>query len=171
MNRLLASLVRALDLVGHVRPELSAGAIAAAPMGQNRESFTGVTPAHGNAGAPWRAWMRRTERTSRGVGQPRVRFRFTRDATGAWILTDPSCEPGIHFSDLAVALSFARREAAGAEADIELWADGLYIFVHQPRGWPHVVCVPRGVKAKDRGRPLRSDATPGFPAGGFGGGT
>ena len=43
----------------------------------------------------------------------------------------------MHFRDLPAAVEFARKEACGGEADIELLAEGLYVFVHQKKGWPH----------------------------------
>jgi hypothetical protein len=48
----------------------------------------------------------------------------------------------VEFDDLASALAFARAEAEEKSADIELLVDGLYIFIHQPEGWPHAVCAP-----------------------------
>lgn len=69
------------------------------------------------------------------------RFSLRYDAPGPWILSGARSEGCVHFSDLAAALSFARNDASAEEADIELWVDGLYIFVHQSRGWPHHLCT------------------------------
>jgi hypothetical protein len=69
-------------------------------------------------------------------------FLLRYDAPGPWILSGARCEDSVHFPDLAAALSFARDDASAEEADIELWVDGLYIFVHQSRGWPHRLCAP-----------------------------
>ena len=46
----------------------------------------------------------------------------------------------VEFYNLPEALSFARADAEDGEADLELWIDGLYIFVHQDKGWPHRIC-------------------------------
>jgi len=70
------------------------------------------------------------------------RFSLRYDAPGPWILSGVRCEDSLRFRDLAAALSYARTDADAEEADIELWVDGLYIFVHQARGWPHRLCVP-----------------------------
>ena len=70
------------------------------------------------------------------------RFCLTRNAAGIWRLTGGSLESAVDFFDLAGAISFARAEARGAEADIEIWADGFYAFVHQTEGWPHRICAP-----------------------------
>src|SRR5271155_4690318 len=69
------------------------------------------------------------------------RFSLRYDAPGPWILSGAQRESCVHFRDLAAALSFARDDSGAEEADIELWVDGLYIFVHQWRGWPHRLCA------------------------------
>jgi hypothetical protein len=69
-------------------------------------------------------------------------FSLRYDAPGPWILSGAQRESCVHFLDLAAALSFARDDSGAEEADIELWVDGLYIFVHQSRGWPHRLCAP-----------------------------
>jgi hypothetical protein len=69
------------------------------------------------------------------------RFSFSCDARGVWTLTGTVGKKPSQFSDLPAALEFARDDACGEEADIELWADGLYMFVHQTNGWPHCLCV------------------------------
>jgi hypothetical protein len=70
------------------------------------------------------------------------RFSLRCDALGPWILSGARCEGSVRFRDLAAALAFARDDSGAEEADIELWVDGLYIFVHQARGWPHRLCAP-----------------------------
>jgi hypothetical protein len=75
---------------------------------------------------------------------PRLRRRFSlrRNAAGAWALTGALSDECIEFDDLLTALSFARADAKAGESDIELWIEGLYIFVHQNEGWPHPICSP-----------------------------
>jgi hypothetical protein len=65
------------------------------------------------------------------------RFSLTCDARGIWTLTGTGDTKPVHFRDLPAAVECARNDACGSEADIELWADGLYMFVHQKKGWPH----------------------------------
>lgn len=74
--------------------------------------------------------------------RPRLRRRFSLrcDRAGNWILTGALSDEFVQFTDLPAALSFARADADAGEADIELWVDGLYIFVHQAKGWPHPLC-------------------------------
>jgi hypothetical protein len=65
------------------------------------------------------------------------RFSLVCDARGNWTVTGATGTKPLRFRDLPAALEFARNDACGSEADIELWADGLYVFVHQKKGWPH----------------------------------
>jgi hypothetical protein len=69
------------------------------------------------------------------------RFSLTYDARGVWTLTGMVGKKPTHFRDLPAAMEFARKDARGEEADIELWAEGLYMFVHQEKGWPHRLCA------------------------------
>jgi hypothetical protein len=65
------------------------------------------------------------------------RFSLTCDARGMWTLTGATGTKPLRFRDLPAAVEFAREDACGSEADIELRAEGLYMFVHQKKGWPH----------------------------------
>jgi hypothetical protein len=65
------------------------------------------------------------------------RFSLTCDARGMWTLTGATGTKPLHFGDLPAAVEFAREDACGSEADIELRAEGLYMFVRQKKGWPH----------------------------------
>jgi hypothetical protein len=65
------------------------------------------------------------------------RFSLICDARGIWTLTGAADTKPLHFRDLPAAVECARNDACGSAADIELWADGLYMFVHQKKGWPH----------------------------------
>jgi hypothetical protein len=65
------------------------------------------------------------------------RFSLICDAHGNWTVTGTTGTKPLCFRDLPAAVEFARQEACGREADIELWAEGLYMFVHQTKGWPH----------------------------------
>jgi hypothetical protein len=70
------------------------------------------------------------------------RFSLVGYAAGGWTLNCADTAKSVEFDDLASALAFARAEAEEKSADIELLVDGLYIFIHQPEGWPHAVCAP-----------------------------
>ena len=69
------------------------------------------------------------------------RYSLTCDARGVWTLTGTAAQKPKHFCDLVAAMELAHQDARGEEVDIELWAEGLYMFVHQEKGWPHVLCA------------------------------
>ena len=64
-----------------------------------------------------------------------LRFRIDIQPSGACLLSTP-VDTAVQFDSLTTALASARVTAADAEADIEIWMDRLYMFVHQPQGWP-----------------------------------
>ena len=68
------------------------------------------------------------------------RYSLTSDTGEMWTLRGTAGKAPIHFCNLAAALDFARKDAEDREADIELLAGGLYMFVHQTHGWPHRLC-------------------------------
>jgi hypothetical protein len=68
------------------------------------------------------------------------RFRVERQASGLWLLTSTPEREASQFADLPAALNFARAAVGGGEANIEILADGVYMLVHQPKGWPHCIC-------------------------------
>jgi hypothetical protein len=70
------------------------------------------------------------------------RFSLSRDRTGMWKLAGVSDARACSFPDLAMALDCARRASDAEAATIEMWVDGLYICIHQPKGWPHRICPP-----------------------------
>ena len=73
------------------------------------------------------------------VGTTRVlRFRIDMQPSGACLLST-RMDAAVQFDSLTTALASARLTAAEAEADIEIWMDGFYVFVHQPQGWPHPI--------------------------------
>lgn len=141
MKRLFQSLLSALGR-GTYRPAsgwLLNAAVPGFPIARNGMSFAGGRQSVFGIAQPR---ISRRDAHPTPVGGQRPRFCFTRDAAGIWTLTGASHEPAVQFSDLAVALSYARQDAGAAEADIELWVDGFYAFVHQTEGWPHRICAP-----------------------------
>ena len=69
------------------------------------------------------------------LGNEVLRFRIDIQPSGACLLSTP-VDAAVQFDSLTTALASARVTAADAEADIDIWMDGLYMFVHQPQGWP-----------------------------------
>ena len=88
------------------------------------------------------AWLRNTGAQPKDA--PR-RFSLSRDRCGIWELADSNSARARSFPNLATALDFARVESDAEAATIEMFLDGLYICLHQPKGWPHPVCSPRHV--------------------------
>jgi len=75
------------------------------------------------------------------TGGPR-RFSFNCDTDGHWTLDGPQARAARDFEDLASALAFARRDSRAAAATLELRVAGLYVCVHQAKGWPQRICAP-----------------------------
>lgn len=90
----------------------------------------------------------------------RVRLCFARDSAGMWTVAGVSWGRVLQFPNLAEAIAFAREHAGAAEADIEIWADGLYAFVRQPQGWPHRLCAPASARMRDPVEATRRTAFP-----------
>ena len=44
--------------------------------------------------------------------------------------------PAAHFPSLSASIDYARKSCNAAQATVELFVDGMYIVVHQERGWP-----------------------------------
>ena len=152
MNRLFQSLLSAVRRGTHrpVSGWLLNAVVTGFPIGRNGVNFAGGRQSvFGIARPSAQLRTRRRERQPTLARDQRPRFCFTRNTAGIWTLTGASREPAIQFSDLAVAISFAREDASAAEADIELWVDGFYAFVHQTEGWPHRICAPaRSARAR-----------------------
>jgi hypothetical protein len=83
--------------------------------------------------------LHRAPPSSPTVERPAEPHRFTLTSLKAgWSLSRrDGHQADLLFADLAGALAFARNIAGGRAADIELWVDGLYVFVQQTEGWPH----------------------------------
>ena len=75
-------------------------------------------------------------------------FSLNGDASGHWTVDGAEhCRAG-GFEDLASALAFARRESHAAAATIELRVGGLYVCVHQAKGWPQRMCAPESSRPR-----------------------
>ena len=70
------------------------------------------------------------------------RFSLSRDRIGMWKLAGVSYACACSFPDLATAIDCARQASNAEAATIEMWVDGLYICIHQPKGWPRRICAP-----------------------------
>src|SRR5690242_12857983 len=71
---------------------------------------------------------RRKSHPLSGFGSEVLRFRIDIQPSGACLLSTP-VDAAMQFDSLTAALASARVTAADAEADIDIWMDGLYMFV------------------------------------------
>ena len=100
-----------------------------------------IPPAAGPShGAALMSGDLRSSLEERGM-RPR-RFAITNHGS-RWTLEGLGHRQPLTFPDLASALAHARRESDADEAMIELRVDGLYVCVHQPKGWPQRICGTR----------------------------
>jgi|SRR5580704_7594280 hypothetical protein len=89
-----------------------------------------------------------------------LQLKICRDVWGTWSVHGLSPVPVSHIPSLSASLDYARKECAAAPATIELVTDGLYLVVHQERGWPRQLLAPEtnrpppAVKADRNGVPI-----------------
>jgi len=65
-----------------------------------------------------------------------LHLKISRDAWGTWSVHGLSPMPASHFPSLSASIDCARKSCNAAPATVELFVDGMYIVVHQDRGWP-----------------------------------
>jgi hypothetical protein len=65
-----------------------------------------------------------------------LRIKICRDIWGTWSVEGPNAVPVSHLTSLSAAIEYARKACDAAPASIELLIDGMYLVVHQERGWP-----------------------------------
>jgi len=65
-----------------------------------------------------------------------LHLKISRDAWGTWSVHGLSPVPASHFPSLSASIDYARKSCNAAPATVELFVDGMYIVVHQERGWP-----------------------------------
>jgi hypothetical protein len=65
-----------------------------------------------------------------------LRLKICRDIWGMWSVEHLTPVPVSHFPSLSAAIEYARKACGAAPATIELFVEGMYLVVHQERGWP-----------------------------------
>jgi hypothetical protein len=81
-----------------------------------------------------------------------LQLKICRDVWGTWSLHGLVPGPVSHLSSLSASIDHAREACHAAPATIELLVDGMYMVVHQERGWPRPLLAPKTA-------PLRQAAT------------
>src|SRR5438105_3522707 len=75
-----------------------------------------------------------------------LQLKICRDLWGTWSVHGLSPVPVSHLPSLSATLDYARKECAAAPATIELLIDGLYVVIHQERGWPRQLLAPESTR-------------------------
>jgi hypothetical protein len=68
--------------------------------------------------------------------------KIARDVWGTWSVQGPSPPPVSHLPSLSASIDYARKACNAAPATIELFVDGMYVVMHQERGWPRRLLAP-----------------------------
>jgi hypothetical protein len=87
-----------------------------------------------------------------------LQLKVCRDVCGTWSVHGLSLEPVEGLPSLSASIDYAREACDAVPATIELVVDGMYIVIHQERGWPRSPCAlqSRGTQSAllpDRGSP------------------
>jgi hypothetical protein len=87
-----------------------------------------------------------------------LQLRICRDVWGTWSVHGLSSVPVSHLSSLSASIDYARKACDAAPATLELIVDGMYMVVHQERGWPRSLFArePRGTTSAAAGADLGS---------------
>jgi len=86
-----------------------------------------------------------------------LHLKICRDVWGTWSVHGLLPLPVSRLPSLSASIDYAREECAAAPATIELLIDGVYMVVHQERGWPRRLLAPE----TGRPRPNAAGADPG----------
>lgn len=84
--------------------------------------------------------------------------KIARDVWGTWSVQGPSPVPVSHLPTLSASIDYACKACNAAPATLELFVDGIYVVVHQERGWPRRLLAPN-----DEKHPAPTEPDPGGP--------
>jgi hypothetical protein len=71
-----------------------------------------------------------------------LQLKICRDSCATWSVHGLSPVPVSHLPSLSASIDYARAACRAAPATIELVVDGMYIVIHQDRGWPRQIVAP-----------------------------
>jgi len=83
-----------------------------------------------------------TRWSSAPAAQPPLSFAVSCGNDGVWTVEGSAFAQARRLPDLPAALDCARRACDAAPATIQVRVDGMYICMHQPKGWPRRMCAP-----------------------------
>jgi hypothetical protein len=72
-----------------------------------------------------------------------LQLKICQDVWGTWSLHGLASGPVSHLPSLSASIDHAREACDAAPATIELFVDGMYMVVHQERGWPRPLLAPK----------------------------
>jgi hypothetical protein len=72
-----------------------------------------------------------------------LQLKICQDVWGTWSLHGLASGPVSHLPSLSASIDHAREACHAAPATIELLVDGMYMVVHQERGWPRPLLAPK----------------------------
>lgn len=72
-----------------------------------------------------------------------LQLKICRDVWGTWSVHGLAPGPMSHLPSLSASIDYARKASNAEPATIELVIDGMYIVVHQDRGWPRPLLAPK----------------------------
>jgi hypothetical protein len=73
-----------------------------------------------------------------------LQLRISRNTCGTWTVQGLSPEPASNLPSLSASIDYARTACDAAPATIELFVDGMYIVMHQKRGWQRPLFASQG---------------------------
>jgi hypothetical protein len=71
-----------------------------------------------------------------------LQLKICRDNWATWSVHGLSLVPVSDLPSLSASIDYAREACGAAPATIELVIDGMYIVLHQDRGWPRQIVAP-----------------------------
>jgi hypothetical protein len=73
-----------------------------------------------------------------------LQLRISRNTCGTWTVQGLSPEPASNLPSLSASIDYARTACDAAPTTIELFVDGMYIVMHQKRGWQRPLFASQG---------------------------
>ena len=79
-----------------------------------------------------------------------LQLKISQDSCGTWSVHGLSRRPASNLPSLSASIDYARKACDAAPATLELFVEGMYIVMHQKRGWPRSLFLVEHTKALER---------------------